>query len=282
VIQQNARANGKAIMGLLAQLVKPVFWTRPFADRTLCHFLRRRLSLPTISLADLFEGFDREIVNICQVPRGGWSTPLADLVMLLKLTVCVKPKRLMEIGSFRGYTALLLAQHTSEEARIVTVDRNPEHGEAYCCTPLAARIERRVGEIGPDLFASDAPGSYDLIFIDADHSYEGVRRDTTLALGLVAPTGYIVWHDYANWGYFDGKNGVPEYLKKLTEQRGLLLARVAGSDLAFHSPAWAVEGSPERAKYYKALQAASGWGHTGSIGIDQWHTALPRGVSVGE
>jgi hypothetical protein len=62
-------------MNFFAQLVKPFFWTRPFADRTLCHFLRRRLSLPTISLADLFDDFDREIVSIRQVPRGDWSTP---------------------------------------------------------------------------------------------------------------------------------------------------------------------------------------------------------------
>ena len=119
----------------------------------------------------------------------------------------------------------------------------------------------RVGAV----IAADAPGSYDLIFIDADHSYEGVRHDTELALPLIAPTGYIVWHDYANWGYFDGKNGVPEYLKELTEQRGLLLARMAGSDLAFHSPAWGIEGSPERADYYRALRAAGKWDRVETI-----------------
>ena len=179
-------------------------------------------------------------------------------------------------------SALLLAQHTDDEARIVTVDHNPEHGEAYSCTPLAARIERRVGETSPALFAADAPGSYDLIFIDADHSYEGVRRDTALGLPLVAPNGYIVWHDYANWGYFDGKNGVPEYLKELAQQRGLPLARVAGSELALHSPAWSVEGSLERARFYNALRAADKWSRAETIGIDPWHTELPRGVSVGE
>src|ERR1700704_3243636 len=110
------------------------YW--PIADRTLCHFLRRRLNLPMLSLADLFPDFDERIVSVGQVPHGSWSTPLADLVMLLKIAICTEPTRLMEIGSFRGYTALFLAQHISPDAKIVTMDRHPDHGEAYRMTPL--------------------------------------------------------------------------------------------------------------------------------------------------
>ena len=245
---------------------------RPFADRTLCHFLRGRLALPPLALPALLDDFDARPVTLREVPRGGWSTPLADVVMLLKLAVCTAPKRLLEIGSFRGYTALFLAQHTAEDARIVTVDRYPEHGEAYRDTPWAAKVERRVGETGPALFAADAPGSYDLIFIDADHAYESVRRDTELALPLVAPGGYVVWHDYANWGYFDGKNGVPEYLGELAARRGLPVAHVAGTDLALHSPAWGVEGDPARARYLRALQPESG----NEVGSDPWNSAGVR------
>jgi predicted O-methyltransferase YrrM len=36
---------------------------------------------------------------------------------------------------------------------------------------------------------------YDLIFIDGDHSYEGVRRDFELYQDLLSPRGYIVFHD---------------------------------------------------------------------------------------
>jgi cephalosporin hydroxylase len=37
--------------------------------------------------------------------------------------------------------------------------------------------------------------SYDLIFIDGDHSYEGVKRDFELYKELLSPRGYIVFHD---------------------------------------------------------------------------------------
>jgi len=36
---------------------------------------------------------------------------------------------------------------------------------------------------------------YDLIFIDGDHSYEGVQRDFELYQELLSPRGHIVFHD---------------------------------------------------------------------------------------
>lgn len=227
--------------------------------------------MPTISLGALFSDFDEHAVTLRQMPRGGWSTPVADLVMLLKLALCARPQRLMEVGSFRGYTARFLAEHTAETARIVTVDRYPEHGEAYRNMPLAARIDRRVGETSAALFAADTPGSYDLIFVDADHAYEGVRRDTELVLPLVAAGGYLVWHDYANWGYFDGKNGVPEYLGELAAS-GLPIVHVLGSDLAIHSPAWATP--PGRAALERALVQSDG---QAAVGEDPWQSESLRG-----
>lgn len=252
--------------------VRRLFKYRPFADRVLCHLLKKRLALPELTLSSLFDGFEESEVVIRGLPKGGWSTPIADVVMLLKLVVCARPARLMEVGSFRGYTALALAQHVEDNARIVTVDRYSEHGEAYRDTSFAARIERRVGETGERVFSGDAAGSYDLIFLDADHAYEGVRHDTECILPLVAPKGYLVWHDYANWGFFNGYNGVPEYLKELVSQ-GLSIARIAGSDLAIHSPSWDIEGSEARARYQRALRNVP----LTEVGADPWNSELVRG-----
>jgi hypothetical protein len=248
-------------------LLKNFFYYRPFADLTLCHFLKQRLVLPDISLQRLFENFDEHPITLHQFPQGAWSTPLADIAMLLKLAVCSKPKRLMEVGSFRGYTSLFLAQHTSSDARIVTVDAYPDHGEAYKNTPYADRIERRVGKTSPEIFQSDALGSYDLIFVDADHSYAGVKNDTELVLPLVAHNGFLVWHDYANWGYFDGKNGVPEYLGELSTK--LPIAHIIGTDIAIYSPAWSNGG---KELYEQSIQPKVH--HTK---VDPWTTASVRG-----
>jgi hypothetical protein len=248
--------------------LRSFFHNRPFADRTLCHFLRWRLTLPMLSLADLFPGFDQRVVNIGQLPRGSWSTPLADVVMLLKIAGCAEPKRLMEIGSYRGYTALFLAQHISPDARIVAIDRHPDHGEAYRKTSAASKIERRVGATNRAMFAQDEPASYDLIFIDADHSYESVRNDTELILPLLSPAGFVVWHDYANWGYFSGENGVPEYLGELGAT--LPIGHVAGSTLAIHSPSWVSGAGRERFRFATQVEPKE-------IDADPWQEDLPRG-----
>lgn len=247
--------------------VKNFFYYRPFADLTLCHFLKKRLTLPDILLGQLFDNFDDQPVIFHQFPRGAWSTPLADVASLLKVVVCSQPKRLMEVGSFRGYTALYLAQHITSDAKIVTVDQYPDHGEAYRNTPYSSMIERRVGETSKEIFQQDVPGSYDFIFLDADHSYGSVKHDTELLLPLLSPNGFFLWHDYANWGYFDGKNGVPEYLKELSTK--LPIAHIMGSDVAIYSPAWA--GS-QKQRYLQAIQS-----NTNPTLVEVWETTSLRG-----
>ena len=50
--------------------------------------------------------------------------------------------------------------------------------------------------------------SFDLIYIDADHSYEGVKKDAEIAKNKVSDDGFIVFNDYMRfdhvYGYFYG------------------------------------------------------------------------------
>lgn len=39
---------------------------------------------------------------------------------------------------------------------------------------------------------------FDMIYVDADHSYEAVMSDLTLALPLVKPGGWLMGHDYCH------------------------------------------------------------------------------------
>jgi hypothetical protein len=243
-------------------MFRKFFYYHPFADLTLCHFLKQRLSLPDLSLQRLFEDFDRQAITLHQLPKGAWSTPLSDVVMLLKVILCTKPQRLMEVGSFRGHTALYMAQHTPIEAKIVTIDCYPEHGEAYRDSPYATKIERRVGAVSTDILKHDPLNSYDVIFLDADHSYQAVQHDSELLLPLLAPHGYLLWHDYANWGYFDGKNGVPEYLNELAKT--LPIAHILGSNLAIYSPAWSGD---QKHRYTQALEPKIDFTQ-----VDVWHS----------
>ena len=208
-------------------------------DRPLEHaicqvLLSDRLRLPRVPADRLVAGIDEVVVGVDHVPSTQYETPVADAITLAKLVAAAETHRVLELGSHSGSTARLLARHLPDGGRIVAVDIDPAHGWAYRDTPEAGRIERRVGAIGPDLFARDEP--FDLVFIDADHQHDAVVHDTALALDLLAPDGWLVWHDYANWGWLDGSCGVPEHLHELAMR--LPIVNVAGTAIAVHHPAW--------------------------------------------
>ena len=48
---------------------------------------------------------------------------------------------------------------------------------------------------------------YDFIFIDGDHSYDGVKRDFELYKDLVSPRGFVVFHDIDPNHVFKGNLG---------------------------------------------------------------------------
>ena len=209
---------------------------RPNIDAALSALDKHRLKLPVLSLQKLFADFNEKPVRFDYVPVGPWSSPIADVALLMKVVVCARPKRVLEVGSYRGYTALMLAQHMPSGGTLVTVDKDARHGGAYKDHPVAAMIERRVLTLTPEAFISDKPKSYDLIFLDADHRYDAVRYDTDVLMPLLSDDGYFLWHDYANWGRFSALNGVPEFLHEFAERRPA--AAIAGSMLAIHSPSW--------------------------------------------
>jgi protein-L-isoaspartate O-methyltransferase len=249
-------------------LTKFIYY-RPRLEAIFSAIDRDRLKLPIVNARLLFDDFDQLPVTLTVLPTGAWSSPIVDVVTLVKIALCLKPKRVLEVGSYRGYTTRLLAEHTPPDTKIVAFDREPRHGEAYRDTPLAAKIERRIGTVCPEAFAMDSPGTYDFIFLDADHTYEAVKYDTEVLLPLLAPNGVFVWHDYANWGKFSKKNGVPEALHEFARTRPI--ASVGGSWLAIHAPEWSKPDGAAR------LTAAREDATRDRPGEDPWETLSLRG-----
>jgi hypothetical protein len=52
--------------------------------------------------------------------------------------------------------------------------------------------------------ASLPDGSVDLIYVDGDHSYEGVKRDTAQAIRKVKPDGLLIFNDYIMYDHLQG------------------------------------------------------------------------------
>ena len=110
----------------------------------------------------------------------------------------LKPKRILELGTFTGYSALCLAEGLAEDGRLVTVEHNDELEDTIrrnlARSPLGGKIELVIGDAKTYLSAAD--GLFDLVFIDAD------KREYCVYLDLVfplVPVGGFILADNTLW-----------------------------------------------------------------------------------
>lgn len=250
-------------------MFRQILSNRPRVENALLQLDKNWAKLPALQPELLFDGFNTRQVVLTELPLGPWSSPLADVALLAKLVACREPTRLLEVGSYRGFTTKLLAEHAPIGATVVAIDIDPQHGEAYRDVPVADKIERRVGTTEYGSFSTDEHGSFDFIFIDADHSYQAVKKDTEFLLPMLASAGLMVWHDYGNWGRISGLNGVPRYLHELAEKRAV--AYLPGTQLAIYSPGWE-PGAADVDRFRSATNP-----DVSSSNLDAWNTTTIRG-----
>lgn len=114
-------------------------------------------------------------------------------------------KRLAEIGVWHGVTTARLRQAMASDATLFAVDPYPRGRLGFSMQFVIARKEvsqiangsvrwiRKTGaEAAQELSGSKA---FDFVFIDADHSYEGLQADWVGWSSLVANAGVIGLHD---------------------------------------------------------------------------------------
>lgn len=90
--------------------------------------------------------------------------------LLQALIYALKPKLVLEIGTFTGYSALSMAAALPTDARIITCELKEQHAQAartnIAASPYADRISI---EIGPALETiRGLRGPFDFVFMDAD------------------------------------------------------------------------------------------------------------------
>lgn len=136
-------------------------------------------------------------------------------------------RRVLELGTYSGYSALAMASALGPEGRVITCefsDTNADFAQRHIDqSPYADRIEIRRGPALDTIAALD--GDFDLIFIDADKV--NYPRYFEAALPLLSPRGLIVidntlWSGRVLDQYDDGE----ENTRVLRE----LNARIAGDE----------------------------------------------------
>lgn len=132
---------------------------------------------------------------------------------LALLTHLIRPQRILEIGTYTGYSALCLAEGLVPEGRIVSLELNPERGWLIRKYLAEAGLSERVGVIfGPALETlPTVSGPFELVFIDADKANYPAYYELVLPL---LPAGGIILADNVLW---DGKVTDPRVHDKETD-----------------------------------------------------------------
>jgi hypothetical protein len=159
---------------------------------------QRSVSLKSISLEKALEGYSNLSLDVSCWDKDLRAGGLFDTVVFTALVRAKAPKRYFEIGTGFGRSATLAALNTASDAEIYTmcIDYldNPRIGWIFHEHALREKIQGMRGD--SKTFSFDAwLGKIDFVFVDGAHDSEHVSNDTSVAFKLLAPGGWIIWHD---------------------------------------------------------------------------------------
>jgi predicted O-methyltransferase YrrM len=129
--------------------------------------------------------------------------------LLSMISHMIRPKRILELGTFTGYSALCLAEGLAEDGKLITIEHNDELEETtlrnFAKSDLGKKIALRIADCKSVI--GDLEGPFDLVFIDAD------KREYCEYIDLVyplVPVGGFILADNMLW---DGHVVDPAYDK---------------------------------------------------------------------
>ena len=129
--------------------------------------------------------------------------------VLSMISWMIRPQRILELGTFTGYSALCLAEGLAEGGKLITIEHNDELEETIrrnlSRSPIGDRIELRIGDCKLEI--GNLEGLFELVFIDAD------KREYCAYLDIVyplVPVGGFILADNTLW---DGHIIDPAYDK---------------------------------------------------------------------
>ena len=135
-----------------------------------------------------------ELVTVTRENTGERAQMLSGQLegtLLHVLAASLGAQRILEIGTFTGFSALMMAAALPEDGKLITCEINPKAisiaRSFFQRSPHGRKIEVREGPALETLKGLEGP--FDLVFIDADK--ENYIAYYEAALPLLAPNGLI-------------------------------------------------------------------------------------------
>ena len=161
---------------------------------TLSEYIEQHSSPESDVLQKITRSTHLEVIN----PR--MSSGHVQGRVLSMISQMIHPERILELGTFTGYSALCLAEGLTDNGTLITIEHNDEMEDSIrrnlSLSPLGEKIELVIGDAKEELRRLDerreAKGTvlFDLAFIDADKKEYSDYLD--LVLPLMRPGGWIL------------------------------------------------------------------------------------------
>lgn len=157
---------------------------------------------------------DREINNSSLEVDWKMNQSPYEIGLLYNFLQGKRIKDVLEIGTQGGGSALLWAKLVeSRDGHVVSIDRasqTPKVYENHVLKDVIIEIEgdshNQVTIQGVHDVISSNGGEIDFLFIDGDHTYQGVKADFEAYSSLVKKGGWIAFHDIADTEWHRSQN----------------------------------------------------------------------------
>ncbi len=217
------------------------------------------LGLTTLLRILTFRSFDINIFNkqfsklLIDVYDGYWGHSVSrkngDLgfgFFHFGLIAAHKPKRVLCVGSQKGFIPVIcaLACKSNNKGHVDFVDAGFDEGHPKAWSGIGfwrkVNLNKHFAKAGAENwitthvlttedFAKKNKRRYDYIYIDGDHSYEGVKRDYKIFWPLLNKGGFMAFHDVLAEGSFRSKYnfGVWKLWKEIKNEK-IYFSRLPG------------------------------------------------------
>lgn len=173
---------------------------------------------------------------------------MKELLGFVKMLQQQPLNRICEIGTFRGGTLFVWCRIAQPEATIISIDlpggefgggyneRSIPFFESFCQPEQKLECIRGSSHdptIRDDFASRFGSDKLDFLFIDGDHSYEGVKKDFDFYSQFVKQGGYIGFHDIVHrpkqpdievhrfWNELKEKYECHEFIEDTDERRAI-------------------------------------------------------------
>lgn len=157
--------------------------------------------LPLLRLEELFPDFEETVSPYAYL--SGATMPI-DIALLKGIARKTSAESYFEIGTWRGESVANVAAVVPQcvtlnlsRKEILALNGNERYADAHAF--FSKPLDNVTHIEGNSQTFDFAPykGKFDLVFIDGDHHYEAVKKDTQTAFELLRDDkSAIVWHDY--------------------------------------------------------------------------------------